>query len=83
MPILRYVPTIPFLTRAILDFCFVAAIIWFFRTRGDKIPPEAVIDRSFTPEGAAAMKGIPWYRSFRLWATLLVLTVIGLYIRFF
>ena len=29
------------------------------------------------------MKAIPWYRSFRLWATLLVLTVIGLYIRFF
>jgi SSS family solute:Na+ symporter len=81
--ILQYVPTIPFLTRAILDFCFVMAILWLFRTRGDAIPPEASIDRSFTPEVAAAMKAIPWYRSFQLWATLLVLAVIGLYVRFF
>jgi len=75
--------SIPFLTRAMIDFCFALGIMWLFRTRGDAIPSEAVIDRSFTPETAAAMRAIPWYRSFRLWATILALAVIALYVRFF
>jgi hypothetical protein len=77
------VPTIPFLNRAIIDFLLAMAIIWVFRTRGDAIPANAVIDRSFTPEVAAEMKTIRWYASFRVWGTLLVLLVIVLYVRFF
>ena len=75
--------SIPFLTRAIIDFCFALAVMWLFRTRGDAIPPQAIVDRSFTPETAAAMLAIPWYRSFRFWAALLALAVIALYVRFF
>ena len=77
------VPTIPFLSRAIVDFVLAFAIIWAFRTRGNAIPANAIIDRSFSPEVAARMRAIPWYASFRLWATLLVLLVIGLYLLFF
>ena len=69
--------------RALIAFCFVFLLIWIFRPRGDGIPPEAVVDRSFPPEAVAEMKSIPWYLSFRLWATILALCVIGLYIRFF
>jgi hypothetical protein len=29
------------------------------------------------------MKTIPWYRSFGFWGTLLVLSVVALYVRFF
>ena len=76
-------PTIPFLSRAIVDFVLAFAIIWAFRTRGNAIPANAIIDRSFSPEVAARMRAIPWYASFRLWATLLVLLVIGLYLLFF
>jgi hypothetical protein len=75
--------SIPFLTRAMIDFCFALAIMWFYRTRGDAIPPTAVIDRSFTPETAAAMRAVPWYKSFRFWASLLAIAVIALYVRFF
>ncbi len=77
------VPTIPFLTRAGLDFVFAFLIIWFFRTRGDAIPPQAIIDRSFPPEVVAYMKTIPWWRSFGFWAGILVLCVVALYVRFF
>ncbi len=77
------VPTIPFLNRAIIDFLLAMAIIWAFRTRGDAIPANAVVDRSFPPEVAAETKRIPWYGSFRFWGTLLVLLVIALYVRFF
>ena len=76
-------PTIPFLNRAIIDFLLAFGIIWAFRTRGDVLPEKATIDRSFSPEVAAEMAAVPWYASFRLWATLLVLIVIGLYVRFF
>jgi SSS family solute:Na+ symporter len=80
---IQIVPTIPFLTRAMIDFLFALTILWLFRTRGEAIPPQAVIDRSFSPEVAAAMRAVPWYISFRFWAGLLVLIVIGLYVRFF
>jgi len=53
------------------------------RTRGDVIPASATIDRSFTPEAAAEMASVPWYASFRLWATLLAVIVVGLYALFF
>ena len=79
----HWVPAFPFLNRAIVDGLLVFFIIWVFRTRGDNIPPEAVIDRSLSPEVAAAMKAIPWHRSFGFWATLLALCVIALYICFF
>jgi SSS family solute:Na+ symporter len=76
------VPTIPFLTRAIIDFLFVLAIIWLFRTRGNIIPPEARIDRTLPPEAAAELRAIPWYQSFPFWSIVLVGTVIALYVRF-
>jgi solute:Na+ symporter, SSS family len=79
----RYVPTIPFLNRAMIDFLLALAIIWILRTRGDVIPASATIDRSFTPEAAAEMASVPWYASFRLWATLLAVIVVGLYALFF
>jgi hypothetical protein len=79
----RFVPAIPFLNRAMIDFLLALAIIWAFRTRGDAIPANATIDRSFSPEIAAQMRTIPWYASFRFWAALLVLMVIALYVRFF
>jgi SSS family solute:Na+ symporter len=73
---------IPFLTRAVIDFLFVCLILWIFRTRGE-IAADAIIDRSFTPEVAAEIRNVPWYASFRLWASILVICVIGLYIYFF
>lgn len=76
------VPTIPFLTRAMIDFSIVLLIIWAFRTRG-AIPPEAVIDRTLPPEVAAELAAIPWYKSFGFWSLILVLSVVALYIRFF
>lgn len=73
----------PFQTRAILDVLLVWFIIWIFRTRGEQLPPEATIDRTLAPEVAASLAAVPWYLSFRLWGTALVLTVVGLYIYFF
>jgi SSS family solute:Na+ symporter len=77
------VPTIPFLTRAGIDFLFALALLWVFRNRTNTIPPSAIIDRSFPPDVAAYMKTIPWWRSFGFWGTLLVLSVVALYVRFF
>jgi SSS family solute:Na+ symporter len=77
------VPTIPFLTRGIIDFLFALAIIWLFRTRGDVIPPQARIDRTLSPEVAAELRAIPWYQSFPFWSIVLTVTVIALYVRFF
>lgn len=80
---LKWVPTIPFLTRAVIDFAFAWLILWLFRTRGDAIPAQAHVDRSFTPEVAEFVRTIPWWRSFRLWATVLLICVVALYIQFF
>lgn len=77
------VPTIPFLTRAAIDFIFAWVIIWAFRNRSDTIPEQAIVDRSFSPEVLAYMKTIPWWRSFGFWAGILVACVVALYIRFF
>ncbi len=74
---------IPFLTRAGIDCLFAFSILWFFRNRSGTIPPEAIVDRTFPPDVAAYMKTIPWWRSFGFWATILVLCVIALYVRFF
>jgi hypothetical protein len=79
---MKWVPEIPFLIRAMLDFVVVLFIIWLCRNRGD-IPASARIDRTFAPEVAARMAAVPWYISFKFWATILVLSVIALYIRFF
>jgi SSS family solute:Na+ symporter len=76
------VPTIPFLTRAMIDFSVVVLIIWCFRTRGE-VPASAIIDRTLPPDIAAELAAIPWYKSFGFWSTILVLSVIALYIRFF
>ena len=73
----------PFLNRAIIDFVLALFLIWLFRTRGPEVGPEAVVDRSFAPEVAAEMRAIPWWQSFRLWATILVGCVVALYVRFF
>jgi solute:Na+ symporter, SSS family len=74
---------IPFLTRGLIDFLFAFAILWCFRNRSDVIPAEAIVDRSLPPDVVAAMKRLPWWQSFSFWATLLVLCVIALYVRFF
>jgi solute:Na+ symporter, SSS family len=79
----KWVPAIPFLTRAAIDFLFAFVLIWLFRTRGTQIPQKAIIDRSYPPEVVAYMRTVPWWRSFGFWATVLVLCVVGLYIRFF
>ncbi|HEY3383538.1 MAG TPA: sodium/solute symporter [Vicinamibacterales bacterium] len=78
----QLVPSIPFLTRAVIDFIVACVIIWIYRTRGDEIPEQAVVDRSFSPEVAAYMKTIPWWMSFPFWGTVLVLCVVALYVRF-
>jgi solute:Na+ symporter, SSS family len=80
---LRWVPTVAFLTRAVVDFAFAWLILWVFRTRSPEVPAQAIVDRSFTPEVADFLRSIPWWRSFGLWATVLVLCVLALYIRFF
>jgi len=80
---LKWVPTVAFLTRAMIDFAFAWLILWVFRTRSPEVPAQAIVDRSFTPEVAEFVRSIPWWRSFRLWATVLVLCVLALYIRFF
>jgi hypothetical protein len=67
----------------VIDFAFAWLILWLFRTRGDAIPAQAHVDRSFTPEVAEFVRTIPWWRSLRLWATVLVICVVALYIRFF
>jgi SSS family solute:Na+ symporter len=72
----------PFLNRAMIDGVLTFSIIWSFRTRGDKLPPEATIDRTLAPDVIAALKAVHWYCSFRFWATLLILTVISLYVYF-
>jgi solute:Na+ symporter, SSS family len=80
---LKWVPTVAFLTRAVVDFAFAWLILWVFRTRSPEVLAQAVVDRSFTPEVADFLRSIPWWRSFGLWATVLVLCVLALYIRFF
>ncbi len=75
-------PTIPFLTRAIIDFTVVCLILWVFRTKGE-VPQSAIIDRTMPPEIAAQLAALPWYKSFGFWSAILVLSVIALYIRFF
>jgi SSS family solute:Na+ symporter len=80
---MHYVPAIPFLTRAIFDFLFVCLIIWIFRTRGETIPAEAIVDRSLSPSAMEELRSIPWYLSFRLWSTALGAVVILLYVFFF
>ena len=73
---------IPFLTRGAIDFAFAFLIIWIFRNRG-AIPEQAIIDRTLPPEISAQLQTIPWYKSFGFWATVLILCVVALYIRFF
>lgn len=80
---LKWAPTVAFLTRAVIDFAFAWLILWVFRTRSPEVPAQAIVDRSFTPEVADFLRSIPWWRSFGLWATVLVLCVLALYIRFF
>jgi solute:Na+ symporter, SSS family len=74
---------IPFLTRAGIDFLFALTLLWLFRQKSGEIPAQARIDRTFPPDVAAYMRTIPWWRSFGFWATLLVLCVVALYVRFF
>ncbi len=78
----RLIPEVSFLARAAVDFAFAFFIMWVFRTRGE-IPAQARIDRTLPPEIAAELAAVPWWRSFGLWATLLALCVVALYIRFF
>ena len=73
----------PFLNRAMVDFALALFLIWIFRTHGTALPAGAVVDRSFPPDVAAAMRAIPWWQSFRLWAAILVTCVVALYVRFF
>jgi SSS family solute:Na+ symporter len=77
-----WVPTIPFLTRAAIDFAFAWLVLWFWRERGE-VSSQAIVDRELPPEIAAELAAVPLWRSFRLWATVLVACVVALYIRFF
>ena len=77
-----WVPAIPFLTRAMIDFLFAWFILWFFRERGE-IPERAIVDRSLPPDIAAELAAIPWYKSFGFWSLVLVACVVALYVRFF
>jgi solute:Na+ symporter, SSS family len=78
----KLVPEIPFLTRAAIDFFVAFAVLWIFRERG-AIPAQAIVDRSYPPEVAAEMAQVPLWRSFRLWAVVLLAAVVTLYVRFF
>lgn len=78
----KLVPEIPFLTRAAIDFFVAFAVLWIFRERG-AIPAQAIVDRSYPPEVAAEMARVPLWRSFRLWAVVLLAAVVALYVRFF
>jgi solute:Na+ symporter, SSS family len=78
-----WVPTIPFLTRAMLDFVFVLAILWVFRSPKDAIPPQAIIDRTMPASVAAELAAVPWYQSFRFWSLVLATAVVALYVWFF
>ncbi|MBP7142855.1 MAG: sodium/solute symporter [Opitutaceae bacterium] len=80
---LGWVPVIPFLNRAVIDFAFAMLILWLFRTRDATVPASAHVDRSHSPEMQAILRSVPWWRSFGLWAGILVACVIGLYLRFF
>ena len=78
-----WVPAIPFLTRAVIDFAVALLILFIYRHRGADIPAEATIDRTMPPDIAAELAAVPWYKSFNFWSTVLVICVIALYIRFF
>ena len=73
---------LPFLVRAGIDFVFCGVLIWVMKTPADRVPESATVDRSFPPDAVRLMETIPWWRSFGLWATVLVLCVVGLYVRF-
>ena len=76
------VPTVAFLIRAGADFVFCCALIWLLRTKGDALPASATVDRTFTPEAAALLDAVPWYKSFGFWSGLLLLSVVSLYVYF-
>ena len=66
-----------------IEFLFVCLILWIFRTRGDEIPPEAIVDRSLSPEVATELQKIPWWWSFRFWSLVLIAVVAALGVRLF
>jgi SSS family solute:Na+ symporter len=76
-------PTVPFLIRAGGDFLICCVLLWLLRTRDEVLPARSYIDRSFSPEDAAVIATVPWYQSFRLWATVLILIIVSLYARFY
>jgi solute:Na+ symporter, SSS family len=76
------VPKVAFLVRAGADFIFCCAMIWLLRTRGADLPVRATVDRTFTPEAAAIIDSVPWYKSFGFWSGVLLLTILALYVWF-
>jgi SSS family solute:Na+ symporter len=78
-----WVPSIPFLTRAVIDFAVALLILFIYRHRGADIPAQSCIDRTMPPEIAAELAAIPWYKSFNFWSLVLVGCVVALYVRFF
>lgn len=77
------VPQVPFLTLAGLNFVVCCGLIVTLRTRAARLPAEAFVNRSFTPEALAVMRTVPWHRSFGVWSAALLLVVTALYVRFF
>ncbi len=77
------VPVVPFLIRAGGDFLICCLLIWLLRSREDVLPARSYIDRSFSAEDAAVIAAVPWYKSFPVWATLLVVIIVLLYVRFY
>ena len=77
------VPVVPFLVRAGGDFVVCCFLLWVLRTRDATLPARSYIDRSFSEQDAAVIAAVPWYLSFPIWATLLIASVVSLYVRFY
>ena len=75
--------TLPFLTRAGIDFLFCWALIWWLRSPADAVPAQARIDRSFPPAALAEMRALPFYQRFGFWSAVLLACIAALYVRFF
>lgn len=78
-----WVPAIPFLTRAVIDFGVAWLILFLFRNRSAEIPAEAIVDRTLPPDVDAELRAMPWYKSFNFWSVILVICVVALYVKFF
>lgn len=78
-----FLPAIPFLIRAGIDFLLCCSIIWFFRSPAEPVLERAIVDRRLPAEDLAFLKSVPWICSFRFWSVILCSMVALLYLCFF